>query len=361
MLPLPRQIRKHLAGPRILKTGLAVFVCEILFLLASQPMYAAFASTSAIAAILPSLGGSLNQLKKSLTANMLAGVIALLVGLLGGQTPLKLTLAVLVVLYVLVKLNLGEHAGVVSITLIWMLARETSAIGLYVFGRVGAIAVGTLIGYLINRYILPPDFMRQIREGLFASAQETATFGERIAASMTDPESFSKAEIKAQINQIRGDLTLIGQKLLWQEEAGTPGSVALPLEKTKAALFVYVVELARIHKTALTVGGFPPGPIADQVTKTVRAACMNMLGVCQPLTRGEAPDAHSRNTYLQSVEELQHLVEQLIDDRSTRELGLACHRVHTSIRHMGRRMRICREVAAQLPEELPSTQGKPAF
>lgn len=361
MLLLPRGIRKYLAGPRILKTGLAVLACEILFLLASQPMYAAFASTSAIAAILPSLNSSLGQLKKSMTANLLAGVIALVIGLLGTQTPLKLTIAVVLVLYILVKLNMGEHAGVVSVTLIWMLARESSAIGFYVFGRVGAITIGTLIGYLINRYVLPPDFMRHIREGLATSAQDTATFGERIAASLTDPEAFAKVEIKAQINRIRSDLTLIGQKLLWQEEAGTPEAVYRPLEKVKAALFVYVVELARIHKIALTVGGFPPGPVADQVTKTVRAASLNMLGVCQPLTRSEAPDPHSRNAYLQAMEELQLLVERLIDDRETRELGLACHRVHTSIRHMGRRMRICREVAAQLPEELPSGQGNHAF
>lgn len=361
MIHLPRAIRKHLAGPRILKTGLAVLTCEILFLLASQPMYAAFASTSAIAAILPSLGSSLNQLKKSMTANLLAGVIALLVGLLGGQTPLKLTFAVVLVLYVLVKLNMAEHAGVVSVTLIWMLARESSAIGFYVLGRVGAITVGTVIGYLINRYILPPDFKRNIREGLSASAQDTATFGERVAASLTDPESLGKAEMKAQINQLRSELTLIGQKLLWQEEAGTPESIYLPLEKTKAGLFVYVVELARIHKAALEIDGFPPGPVADQVTKTVRMACLNMLDVCQPLARGEAPDTHSRNTYLEAVEELQQLVERLVDDPETREVGLACHRVVTSIRHMGRRMRICREVAAQLPEESPAEQGKPAF
>lgn len=361
MLLVPRQIRKHLAGPRILKTGLAIFICEILFLAIGQEQYAAFAATSSIVAVLPSLAGTRNQLKKSMTANLLAGAVALVVGLLWGRTPLALTLSAVLVLYVLVKLNLGEQAGVVSVTLIWMLSRESNALGPYIIGRVGAIAVGTLIGSLINQYLLPPNFLPRIRDGLSEAAQATAVFGERIAASLTDPESLSKAEIKAVINQIRADLTLCGQKILWQVEAGTPEAVYLPLEKTKAALFVYVVELARIHKTALTVGGFPTGPVADQVTTTVRAACINMLGVCRPLTRGEAPDAHSRSAYLQAMEELQLLVERLIDDRSTRELGLACHRVHTSIRHMGRRMRICREVAAQLPEELPTGQGKPAF
>ncbi|HLO04884.1 MAG TPA: aromatic acid exporter family protein [Symbiobacteriaceae bacterium] len=361
MLPLPRQIRKHLAGPRILKTGISIFICEMLFLVIGQERYAAFAATSAIVAVLPSLAGSRNQLKKSMTANLLAGAVALVVGLLWGQTPLALTLSAVLVLYVLVKLNMSEQAGVVSVTLIWMLSRESNSIGPYIIGRVGAITVGTLIGYLVNRYILPPNFLPRIRDGLSAAAQSTAVFGERVAASLTDPESLSKAEIKAMINQIRNDLTLCGQKILWQVEAGTPEAVYLPLEKTKAALFVYVVELARVHKTALTMGGFPPGPVADHVTKTVRVACLNMLGVCQPLTRGEAPDAHSRNTYLQAMEELQQLVERLIDDRATRELGLACHRVHTSIRHMGRRMRICREVVARAAEERPTGQGKPVF
>lgn len=361
MVHIPRGLRKYLAGPRILKTGLAVFTCEILFLVASQPMYGAFASTSAIAAILPSIGSSLNQLKKSLTANMLAGLIALIMGLIGGLTPLKLTLAVVLVLYVLVKLNMGEHAGVVSVTMIWMLARESSAIGLYVIGRVGAIAVGTLIGYLINRYIMPPDFMRNIREGLAATTQDTITFGERIATSLADPESYGKTEIKAQIHQIRSDLTLIEQKLHWQEEAGTPESVYRPLEKAKAALFVYVVELARIHKTALTLGGFPPGPIADQLAKTIRAACLNIAGLCKPRTPGEAPDSQADNAYLQAVEELRRLEALLVDDPATREIGLACHGVYTSIQHMERRMRICRGMAEQPPTELPTRQGNPAF
>jgi hypothetical protein len=360
MAHLPPQIRKYLLGPRILKTGLAVFVCEMLFITAGQG-YAAFAATSAINAILPSIAGSWNQLQKSMTANLLAGAVAFLVGYFWGQTPLALTLSAVVVLYVLVKLNMGEQAGVVSVTLIWMLSRPTDAIGTYVIWRVGAITVGTLVGYLINRYIMPPNFMPFIRDGLAKSAQATASFGERVAASLTDPESFSKAEIKAMINQIRSDLTVCGQKILWQRESGTPESVYLPLEKMKAALFVYVIELARIHKAALAVGGFPAGPVADQVAKTVRVACQNLLGVTIPLLHGEAPNPHTRSLYLQAMEELQQLVERLVDDHTTRELGLACHRVHTSIRHMGRRMRICRETVAQLPEEQPTGQGKHAY
>lgn len=358
---LPRQLRKYMVGPRILKTGLSVFVAEILFMAIGQEQYAAFAATSAIVAVLPSLSGSLNQLKKSLTANLLAAVIALVVGLIWGHNPLALTIAAVVVLWALVKLKMSEQAGVVSVTMIWMLSRSTDAIGTYVVGRVGAIAVGTLIGYLINVYILPPNFLSRIRSSLAEISEQMAQFGDRVAASLTDPEAYTKAEIKATIKTIRDSLTLTGQQILWQVESGTPEREYLPLEKTKAALFVYVVELARIHKAALTVGGFPPGPVAEQVAETVRAACRNLLGVCLPLARGEEPDPHSRDRYLEAMEEYHHLVDRLIDDRATRELGLACHRVHTSIRHMGRRMRICRETYAQAVAHAPAREGKPVF
>lgn len=357
---LPPQLRKYMVGPRILKSGLAVLVAEVLFRSIGQGSYAAFAATSAIVAILPSISSSWTQLRKSLIANLLAAGVAILMGL-WAENPITLTLSTILVLWLLARIKLGEHAGVVSVTVIWMLSRSPDVVGTYIAGRVIAIAVGTLIGTLVNIYILPPNFLPRIRTGLAEAADQTAQFGERIALALTDPESYTKVEIKATLKKIRGALSLIEQQINWQVEVGTPESIYRPLQKTTAALYVYAVELARTHEAALAVGGLPAGPVSEQVRKTVRAACANLLGVCQPLVRGEAPDAHSRDAYVQAMAELERLVESLIEDRATRELGLACHRVQTSIHHMGRRMRICRETYAQAEAELPAEEGKPVF
>jgi uncharacterized membrane protein YgaE (UPF0421/DUF939 family) len=362
MPELPQRLRKYLIGPRIIKTGIAIFVSEILFYAIGQADYAPFAATSAIVAVHPSLAGSFEQLKKSLTANLLAAAIALMVGIVwGANSPLALTLSAVLVLWVLVRLHLAEQGGGVSVTLIWMLSRAPGAIGGYVVGRVGAIAMGTLIGYLVNRFIMRPNFLPKIREGLKETVEMTAVFGERVAGVLTNPEAYEKAEIKAEINGIRKRLEIIQEKLKWQIETGSPESDYLPLEKTKAALFVYVTELARIHKAALRTGGFPAGRVADTVVKAVLASVTNLRGVCLPLVDGQAPDPHTRIAYLQAMDELHQLVEELVDDRATRDLGLACHRVHTSLRHTGRRMRICRETYAQALEPLPAAQGKPVF
>lgn len=340
-MDLPFRVLRPFLGLRIIKTGLAVFlVLAAAHALHSQ--YGTFAAVAAILAVQPSVSRARSVFTSQLLSNLIGGAVGALLGFwLGswlGSTSLAMALAVILVLGLCVRLGLNETASSAVVAVLFIMDRPGPEILLYTLDRIGAVVGGMLIGTLVNRFIKPPDYTARIRDELRSAAEDLETFGVHLATSLASPEHYRKEQIKAEAKAITRKVENAGYFLDLYHESGAPGARLLALDKAKGSLFVFTERITDIHKIVLQAGGLRPGPEIGAVVAALRAVLAYKSEVLAAALDSRPPDPALTAAFAETSAALARLAEELIDERATRERGLALHSVLTNIRHMGWRM-----------------------
>ena len=121
-LYLPFRLLSPFVGPRIVKTGLAVFLCLVIaHALGSD--YGSFAAVSAIMAVQPSTVRARKAFGQQLLANLIGGLLGAVLGLYAGSSPLVMALGVVMVLWLCTKLDLLETASSAVVAILFIMDR----------------------------------------------------------------------------------------------------------------------------------------------------------------------------------------------------------------------------------------------
>lgn len=334
---LPIRILRPFLGARIIKTGIAVFLSLAAFHWVG-PGYATFAGVAAIMAVQPSVSRAQKVFGEQLLANVIGGAIAAILGKVLGVNPPVMATAVVLVLGICTALGLREAAGVAVVAVLFILDRPEHDFLLYTLARLGAIAGGMLIGYLVNRFIRPPQYTAKLKEDLQAAADGLEAFAVHLTGSLIEPERYRKEEIKGEAAVITKHLDTARYFLDLFHESDPDDPRLLPLEKAKASMFVFVERITDIHKIVLQAGGLRPGPEADAVAGAIQAVMAYKRTVVRGALQELAPDPTAAEACQKAVRDLSDLAGALIDDQATRSRGLALHSILTNVNHMSWRM-----------------------
>ncbi|HLN65481.1 MAG TPA: aromatic acid exporter family protein [Symbiobacteriaceae bacterium] len=336
-LYLPFRLLSPFVGPRIVKTGLAVFLCLVIaHALGSD--YGSFAAVSAIMAVQPSTVRARKAFGQQLLANLIGGLLGAVLGLYAGSSPLVMALGVVLVLWLCTKLDLLETASSAVVAILFIMDRPEHDFLLYTLARIGAIVGGMLIGYMVNRFIHPPDFKAQIQKHLKLAAGEVDLFGQHLLASLVSPEHYAKDQIKSEGAKIKQHLDSAGYFIELDKELGNHSLHGLVLTKARASMFVFVERIMDIHKIALLEDGLQPGDEMGAVARALKAV-LRYKETVVAASLGDGPvEAVAAAEYAGALAALEQLVEQRIADPAGRARGLALHSVLTNVRHMGWRM-----------------------
>lgn len=324
-------------GPRIVKTGIAVFVVLLLFNSLNLP-YASFAAVAAILAVQPTIGKAKEVFRQQLLGNLVAGVVATLLGLWLGSTPLSMSLAVILVLGVLTRLKLTEAAGLAVVVVLFIMDRPEKDYLTYTLARLAAITVGMGIGSLVNRFVRPPDIVGRASEEIRDGAKAVDQFLDRLTASLADPASYTKEQIKADGAEVQKHLEAARSLLDLTREGEADGQRLLVIRRANASMFVFSEAVMDIHKLLLEAEG-----LGDEADRTAVTDCLTAIGqyrrtVMEAVLQGSAPDPAAAEGFAAAIARLQARVDLLVEDRESRSLGLALHGVLAHLRHMGWRM-----------------------
>ncbi|HYF79550.1 MAG TPA: aromatic acid exporter family protein [Symbiobacteriaceae bacterium] len=336
-MELPFRLLRPFMGPRIIKTGLAVFLA-LFAAHAVGSQYGAFAAVAAILAVQPSVSRAKQVFLNQIVSNLIGGVIGALLGRYLGPSSGAMALGVIVVLGMCARLKLNETASLAVTAVVFIMDRPEHDFVYYTAARLGAIMGGMLIGALVNRFVKPPNYTQRVCEEIRTASERVNSFADHLLASLAAPEHYRKEQIKAEAHEIRARLESAGTFLELAVEAGGDKWRLLPLDKAHASLFVHMERIMDIDKIVLQAGGLQPGPELGAVAGALKAVLALKAEVVAAALEARRPAPGPATAFAQAQSNLEQLAADLIDRRETRERGLALHSVLTNIRHMGWRM-----------------------
>jgi uncharacterized membrane protein YgaE (UPF0421/DUF939 family) len=153
---------KPIFGKRLLKTAIAVFltasICEWL----DWP--AIFAVIAAIVTIEPTVSSSIRKGKIRLPAAAVGAAFAMLFEFLWGPAPLTYTLSAFFTIFICHRLGWGDAIVVATLTAVNMITLPGESFFIQFLIRLGTTSTGIIVSTLVNFFVFPPNFMKEIEK-----------------------------------------------------------------------------------------------------------------------------------------------------------------------------------------------------
>lgn len=152
----------RLPGNRIVKTTVAVFLTAWICILLDWPPV--FAVITAIVTLEPTVKDSIQKGLVRFPASAIGSFYAVVFISIFGHSPLTYTLAASLTILTCYRLKL--HAGllVATITAVAMVEVIIDNYFLSFFIRLGTTTIGLIVSTLVNMFIFPPQYMKQIKQ-----------------------------------------------------------------------------------------------------------------------------------------------------------------------------------------------------
>lgn len=335
-MDFPFRLLQPFLGPRIIKTGLAVFLSLAIFHWFGSG-YATFAAVAAILAVQPTIHQAREVFRQQLLGNVVAGVIAASLGIWLPITPLTMSVGTVLVLGLLNRLKLSEASGLAVVVVIFIMDRPEKDFLPYTLARLGTIVGGMAIGFLVNRYIRPPDVFGRARLEIAECLTRTDGFLHQLAVSLASPGEYPKDAIKQEAAAIQRHVGTARTYLEFVANDANQQRVQT-LKKANASMAVFAEAVMDIHKLALELGGLTDEAERSAVTGALRAVQRYAQSVMQAALAQGQPDPEAAAGFEDALAALRERVELLVDRREERQRGLLLHGIFAEIRHMGWRM-----------------------
>src|SRR5690625_5044473 len=151
-------------GVRVIKTGVAIFFTALICQLLGWPPV--FAVITAIVTLEPTVSDSIKKGIVRFPASAIGSFFAVLFISLFGNSPITYTLAATLTIIVCYRLKL--HAGllVATITAVAMVEVVYDNYVMSFIIRLGTTTIGITVSTLVNLFIFPPNFIKEINENL---------------------------------------------------------------------------------------------------------------------------------------------------------------------------------------------------
>jgi hypothetical protein len=347
MLEWPIHLLRPFLGTRVLKTGLAVFAAIVLFHWL-DPRYAVAAAIPAFLAVQPSVVRSGRAIREQMLGNVAGAVIATVLGSFLGGSPATMALGVIVAIVLLPRLGLMDSVVQAVVMVLLTLDQHDAGFALFSIVRIGAVFGGTLVGYLVNRFVLPPDFAVPARAALRAGLEQVGRFAARVGESLATPEQFAREQVKAEMESIHQQLAKARLYLDFLREDRGGGTKAHAVMEHAAGGIGHLVErLADLHRTVLEAGGLQSGAGLEAVRGALEGVSAYQAAALEAALQGDlSPGRAALEKAESAVGRLEEMVLRLVESGESRTLGLRLHTMYDGILHMLWRVRSIERLAA---------------
>ncbi|MCC5894315.1 MAG: aromatic acid exporter family protein [Alkalibacterium sp.] len=149
-------------GARTFKTSIAVFLSLLITMTLGFDEGASLAGISVVASMQPSVKKSYNTLVDRLVANTLGGFVAVLMASAFGTSLVILSFATAILIAILHQMKLNNVIGLSTMTLIIIMLSTDGDILTNATVRVLATFIGVVVAFIINRFILPPNYEEKL-------------------------------------------------------------------------------------------------------------------------------------------------------------------------------------------------------
>ncbi|WP_010532181.1 aromatic acid exporter family protein [Lentibacillus jeotgali] len=175
-----------LAGSRVVKTGVAIFITAWICVLLDWPPV--FAVITAIVTIEPTVSDSIKKGLVRFPASAIGSAYAVLFISLLGDSPLTYALAAVFTIATCFRLKL--HAGllVATLTSVAMVEVIHTNVLMSFFIRLGTTTTGLLVSTVVNMFMMPPEYTNEIAKKLESIAYRTGIAVEKVLQDIVDAQ-----------------------------------------------------------------------------------------------------------------------------------------------------------------------------
>lgn len=150
-----------LFGKRTIKTAVSVFITALICELLNWPVI--FAVIAAIVTIEPTVNASVKKGMIRLPAAAIGAAFAMFFNAWLGQVPLSYALSAFFTIYVCHRLKWNDAVIVATLTAVNMITLTYEDFLTNFFIRIGTTSTGIIVSTLVNFFIFPPNFIKEIR------------------------------------------------------------------------------------------------------------------------------------------------------------------------------------------------------
>lgn len=162
-------------GARILKTGLAVtFAILICRILKVQPD--TFAAITAVVNMQPSVSKALKNAGEQIVVNVVAVVLAIVVGYVLGDNPVIIGLTVVLIIVICIRAHWSGAITLGVLSVVFVLDSQQEEFLTHAVTRSEAIFIGLAVALVINRILAPPKYMDKFSTNIKSLFHDTAAY-----------------------------------------------------------------------------------------------------------------------------------------------------------------------------------------
>lgn len=266
---------KHfkLPGSRVVKTGVSIFITAWICILFDWPPV--FAVITAIVTIEPTVSDSIKKGIIRFPASAIGSAYAVLFISVFGNSPLTYTLAAVFTIATCFKLKL--HAGllVATLTAVAMVEVIHSNYLISFFIRLGTTTIGLVVSTVVNMFVLPPDYTKEIVQNIQEVRKRTGIVVKKVFQDILEGDNRVDINDQKVVNQLDKTIHQTETLIRFQHEE----SKYHPLVGTEKSKFQHaqnhLIRLQLIHYHLNNLINTPLSTCAW--SKEVRAVILNAV------------------------------------------------------------------------------------
>ncbi|WP_163538863.1 aromatic acid exporter family protein [Gracilibacillus sp. YIM 98692] len=289
----------RIAGRRVIKTALAVFLTSFICQLLDWP--AVFAVITAIITIEPTVASSIKKGLIRFPASAIGSGYAVLFIYFFEDSPLTYTLAALCT--IITCYRLGLHVGLLVATLTSVAMIEvihTNLLFSFII-RLGTTTIGLIVSTLVNMFVLPPNYTKTISTNLEGLLKKTGEELEMIMKQLIMKDGMTnKREIEKRFADLRVTLNKTEKLLEFQEGEAKYHHLDTETKKLFAQEKRALTQFRLVH---YHIGNLLNTPINSVCWS--RSECQDIVKMVETLVSFmKHPDDYKASAYRQQVKVL---------------------------------------------------------
>lgn len=207
-----------------------MLICQLLKI---QP--ATFAAITVVINMQPSVTKALSNAWEQISIHLVSMALAIVLGLLLGNNPFVIGLAVILIIAIANRLGWGGFTlGIVSI--IFILDSPPNQFLMHAVTRSLSIFIGLAVALTINRWLAPPHYKKAFKENLYSLLQDSSIFFQESIEHFVESTPLNEYE-KAKPNDLEARLDQVME--LYEHAREEFNS------KDKAQIMERLIELSR--------------------------------------------------------------------------------------------------------------------
>lgn len=188
-------------GMRTLKTALAIWlalwICDVL-----QFENSALAAITAIAAVQPSLKGSMTTIKNQLIATTFGCVLAVVVAYYFHGSYTAIAISAILAIVLCVQLHLRDSIVLLLVTIILIGQTPLENFQLAIVQRISMILIGLFIGFGLN-FLIRPQHNHRLQEQIDQLRQEFEQLYRDCVEDLRRPQHMEKEAVQQRVMALR--------------------------------------------------------------------------------------------------------------------------------------------------------------